>query len=217
MAQFNQGVTEPVGKVCSLAFTGGTGVSLRGGRGQLPWPGWRQLAQHVGPESGWPSRSEVATLGLHVARLPGVTAGQLGEAGSHFGPAVLGQRFSGRGDVTVRQSRENRVKSGFQVQIATGRAAGGGVDSGSGLRGMAAAWLGGKSGVEKWGGASTLSCELPVRQQHPAQHWGRSSGPAFKSTKDGSGPGCLLTIFIDLPAKAHFKVKERKCLGEHCI
>lgn len=61
---------------------------------------------------------------------------------------------------------------------------------------MAAAWLGGKSSVEKWGGASTLSCELPVRQQCPAQLWGHSSGPAFKSTKDGSGPGCLLSSLI---------------------
>ena len=69
------------------------------------WPGWRQLAQHIGPESGIPSRSEVAVLGLHIARLPGVTAGQLGEAGSHLGPAVLVQWFSGRGNVTARQSR----------------------------------------------------------------------------------------------------------------
>lgn len=69
------------------------------------WPGQRQLAQHIGPESGIPpSRSEVAALGLHIACLPGLTAGQLGEAGSHFGPAVLVQRFSGC-NVTVRQSR----------------------------------------------------------------------------------------------------------------
>lgn len=75
----------------------------RAGRGVS---GRRQLAQHIGPKSGIRQRSEVAALGLHVAGFSGVTAGQLGEAGSHFGPGVLGQRFSRRGNVTVRQSRE---------------------------------------------------------------------------------------------------------------
>lgn len=66
----------------------------------------RQLAQLVGPESGVPSRSEVAALGLHVARrLPGVAAGQLGEAGSHFGAVVFVQWLSRRGNVPARQSR----------------------------------------------------------------------------------------------------------------
>lgn len=67
--------------------------------------GRRQLAQHIGPKSGIRWRSEVAALGLHVAGLSRVTSGQLGEAGSHFGPGVLGQWFSRRSDVPVRQSR----------------------------------------------------------------------------------------------------------------
>lgn len=161
--------------MCSLGFTGGTGLSLRGGRGQLPWPGWRQLAQHVGPESGWPSRSEVAALGLHVARLPGVTSGQLGEAGSHFGPAVLGQRFSGRGDVTVRQSGENRVKSGFQVQIATGRAAGAGVGWTVGV--ASGAWLlPGWVARAAWrNGEGRPRCRVNFLSVNSAQH---SSGAA---------------------------------------
>lgn len=72
------------------------------------------LGRHVGSESALPSRSEVAALGLHVARrLPGVTAGKLGEAGGPFGPAVPVQRLSGSGDVTVRQGREKRVKPGL--------------------------------------------------------------------------------------------------------
>lgn len=88
------------------------------------WLGRRQLVWHVGSESGIPSRSEVAALGLHVARrLPGVTAGKLGEAGRPFGPAVLVQRLSGRGDVTVRQSRENLIKPGLPVQMAAGQQA----------------------------------------------------------------------------------------------
>lgn len=78
------------------------------------WLGRRRLGRHVGSESGLPSRSEVAALGLHVARrLPGVTAGKLGEAGGPFGPAVPVQRLSGSGDVTVRQGREKRVKPGL--------------------------------------------------------------------------------------------------------
>lgn len=76
-----------------------SGQVRRGGARQ------RQLAQHRGPKSGVRLRSEVAALGLHVACLSGVTSGQLGEAGSHFGAAVLGQWFSRRGNVTVRQSR----------------------------------------------------------------------------------------------------------------
>lgn len=68
-------------------------------RGQRQWLGWRQLARRVGPVAGVPSRSEVAALRLHVARLPGLTSGQFGEAGSRFGPAILVPRLSGRGDV----------------------------------------------------------------------------------------------------------------------
>lgn len=79
-------------------------------RGQRQWLGWRQLARRVGPVAGVLSRSEVAALRLHVARLPGLTSGQFGEAGSRFGPAVLVPRLSGRGDVAGRA--ENQVKSG---------------------------------------------------------------------------------------------------------
>lgn len=87
------------------------------------WLGRRQLVWHVGSESGMPSRSEVAALGLHVARrLPGVPAGELGEAGGPFGPAVLAQRLSGRGDVTVRQGREKLVKPGAPGQRGAGAA-----------------------------------------------------------------------------------------------
>lgn len=50
-----------------------------------------------------PPRSEVTTLRLHIARLPGVASGQLREAGSYFGPAVLVQWFSRRSDIPARQ------------------------------------------------------------------------------------------------------------------
>lgn len=55
----------------------------------------------LGAES--PLRSEVTTLRLHIAHLPGVSSGQLREAGNDFGPAALVQWFSRWGDVPARQ------------------------------------------------------------------------------------------------------------------
>lgn len=44
-----------------------------------------------------------------------------------------------------------------------------------------------------------------------AQHsCGASGSDPFKLMKEGSGLGFLLTIFTDPPAKAHFKVKEKR-------
>lgn len=50
-----------------------------------------------------PLRSEVTALRLHIAHIPGVASGQLREAGSSFGPAILVQWFSRWGDVPARE------------------------------------------------------------------------------------------------------------------
>lgn len=129
------------------------------------WLGRRQLVRHVGSESGIPSRSEVAALGLHVARrLAGVTAGKLGEAGSPFGPAVLVQRLSGRGDVPVRQSRENLMKPG--APEANGCRATSPVGEGreGTERGRCCPALSGECDTEKW---EMQSCVNSVFEKRP--------------------------------------------------
>lgn len=105
------------GKVCSqvhrcmwlsLQVAGPAAMAGRWAGG----PGGSSAARRLSPES---TRSEVTALGLHVARLPGVAAGQLGEAGGHPGPAVLVQWLSGRGGVTVR-----RGENGLSGALNTG-------------------------------------------------------------------------------------------------
>lgn len=104
--QFNQ-CHAAGGKVCSqghrcvwpsLQVAGAAAVA---GLGQVA--GRQQRGREA--ESGSPRRSEVTALGLHVARLPGLAAGQLGEAGGHPGLAALAQRLSGWGGVSVREGR----------------------------------------------------------------------------------------------------------------
>ena len=199
--QFNQCHVTSVEGVLSGV---GTGWSLRGGRGQLPWPGWRQLAQHTGPESGVPSRSEVTALGLHVACLPGVTSGQLREAGSHFGPAVLGQWFSRSGDVTERARRTGLGwGSGGKSLQGGGR--------GSGLPGRGCCLAGWR---ERHGPTGDPCCSS--LSTAPSTTWGHSSGPSFKAMREATSLGFRLIVFTDRPAKAHFKGK-KKCFGEHCM
>lgn len=91
------------GSPVRVAVTPGGRFGCRGRTGGR-WPGRQQRSTEA--ESGSPRRSEVAALGLHVARLPGVAAGQLGEAGGHPGPAALVQWLSGRGGVTVRRGEK---------------------------------------------------------------------------------------------------------------
>jgi hypothetical protein len=125
--QFNQGGTWPIGKVCFPGFTRWMCPSCQGvrptamPRSDAEWPG-----------SGILLRSEVTTLGLHIAHLPGVAAGQLGKAGGHFGPAILVQWLSRWGDVTARQEK-TWIKLGIQIHMTQSR--GPGETSSSGYRG----------------------------------------------------------------------------------
>lgn len=179
-----------------VAVTPGGRSGCRGRTGGR-WLGGQQRSTEA--ESGSPRRSEVATLGLHVARLPGVAAGQLGEAGGHPGPAALVQWLSGRRGVAVGRG-ENGVSGAPSA----------GTGHGSRARGqLLPSWL-----VVQHGDTKSTLLRTPSLSKAQAQPWAKhsrgatSSGPCFKAVREGISQGLhppppLHPFVIDLPAKAH--------------